>query len=55
MIKTGLPKRLCDHCIELQALILSHTAHSEYELDGVVPETHMTRQMDDISNTCEYS
>ena len=28
LIKAGLPKRIWDHCIELQALIRSHTAHS---------------------------
>ena len=50
MINTGSIKRLWDHCIWLQAIIFSHTAHSNYELDNEVPETRMTVQTDDISN-----
>ena len=52
LIKTGSPKRLWDHCIELQALIRSHTSHSNYELNDEVTETHMTGQTADISNIC---
>ena len=55
IIKTGSPKHLWDHFIKLQALISPHTAPSNYELDGKVPETRMTRQTADISNICEYS
>ena len=44
------PKRLWDHFIKLQALIRSHTAHSNYEVDGEVPKTRMTKQTADISN-----
>ena len=53
-ISTGLPKILLDHCIEMMTLILSHTAHTAYELRGEVPETIMTGQTADISNICEY-
>jgi len=55
MIQTGSPKRLWDHCIELQALVRSHTAHNSFALDGETPETRMTGQTADISNLCEYS
>ena len=54
LIKTGLPKRLWYHCIELQAKICCHTSHSNYDLDNEVPETHMTGKTDDISNICDY-
>ena len=54
MIKTGTPKRLWDHCIELEAMIRSHTANSHFALQGEVPETIMTGQTADISNLCEY-
>ena len=39
MIKTGAPKRLWDHCIELECLICSHTANDIYATGGEVPET----------------
>jgi len=54
MLKSGSPKRLWDHAIELEALIQSHTAHEIYVLQGQVPETIMTGQTADISNLCEY-
>ena len=54
MMKTGTPKRLWDHCIELEAMIRLHTALEIYALQGQVPETLMTGQTVDISNICEY-
>ena len=54
MMKIGTPKRLWDHCIELEAMIRSHTALEIYALQGQVPETLMTGQNADISNICEY-
>jgi hypothetical protein len=39
MIKTGSPKRLWDHCIELEALVRSNTALEIYALEGQTPET----------------
>ena len=53
--KTGFPNHLWDHYIELQALIISRTDHSNYELDSKVLATRMTGQTADISNICEYS
>ena len=38
MIKTGAPKCLWDHCIELEGLICSHTANDIYATDGEVPD-----------------
>ena len=54
-ISIGLLKHLWDHCIELKSFIHSYTAHSNYELDGELPENHMNVQTVDISNICEYS
>ena len=55
VIKTGTPKCLWDHYLELEALIRSNTALDYHILDGEVPEMLMTRQADDISHICEYS
>jgi hypothetical protein len=41
MIKTGAPKRLWDHCIELEGLIRSHTANDIDATGREVPETIM--------------
>ena len=54
LIKTVFPNILWDHCIELKSLTLSHTAHSNYELDGKVPDTCINGQTADISNICRY-
>ena len=42
MLKSGSPKPLLGHCIELEAQIRSHTALNMYGLEGQVPETLMT-------------
>ncbi len=42
MIKTGSPRVLWDHCIELEALICSSTSNNVYMTNGKVPETIMT-------------
>ena len=49
MVKSGAPRRLWDHCLELEALIRSNTALDIYELKGQVPETVMSRETSDIS------
>ncbi len=54
MMKTGTPKRLWDHSIELEGLLHSHTALEIYAFYGQVPEMVMTGQNPDISNLCEY-
>jgi hypothetical protein len=54
MIKTGSPRVLWDHCIELEALIRSSTNNNVYMTDGEVPETIMTGSTADISHICEF-
>jgi len=54
MIKTGSPRILWDHCIELEALIRSSTCNDIYMTNGKVPETIMTRSTADISHICEF-
>ena len=48
MTNSGSPKRIWDHCLELEGLIRSHTALDIYKLNGEVPETVITRDKDDI-------
>jgi hypothetical protein len=54
MIKTGSPRVLWDHCIELEALICSSTSNNVYMTNGEVPETIMTGSTADISHICEF-
>ena len=49
MEKTGSPKKLWDHLLELEALIRSNTAHHIYQLKGEVPETVVSEETSDIS------
>jgi hypothetical protein len=54
MIWTRSPKVLWGHCIELEALIRSHSANSIYETNGQVPEMIMTGTTADISHISEF-
>jgi hypothetical protein len=54
MVVSRCPKKLWDHCLELEALIQSHTALNSYELQGQVPETIVSGQTADISVLVEY-
>ncbi len=54
MIKTGFPRVLWDHCIELEALIHSSTSNNIYMTNGGVPETIMTGSTANISHICEF-
>ncbi len=54
MIKTGSPRVLWDHCIELEALIYSSTSNNVYMTNGKVPETIMTSSTANISHICEF-
>jgi hypothetical protein len=54
MIKTGSPRVLWDHCIELEALICSSTSNTAYMTNGKVPETIMTGSTANISHICEF-
>jgi hypothetical protein len=49
MAASKCPQRIWDHCIELEALIQSHTALDLFELQGQVPETIVSGQTADIS------
>ena len=55
MMKTGSPKVLWDHCIELEALIRSNTSNDIYMTYGEVPETIMTGSTAGISHICEFA
>jgi hypothetical protein len=58
MLRTGSPKTLRDHCIELEACIRSCTVNDIYETNGETngetPETIMTGSTADISHICEF-
>ncbi len=54
MIRTGSPRVLWDHCIELEALIRSSTSNNIYMTNGEVPETIMTGSTANISHICEF-
>ena len=55
MQSTGCPKRFWDDCIEMEAMIMSHTAHPLWELKGEVPETVMTGNTADISQFADLA
>ncbi len=54
MIKTGSPKCLSDHCLELEAYVHSCTSNDIYITAGQVPETIMTGNTADISHIAEF-
>ena len=55
MLRTGSPKRLWDHSLELEGAVCSHTCPGIFALDEQVPETVMMGgQTADISHLCEY-
>ena len=54
IIRKKSPKKLWDHCLELESLIRYHTAHNHFLLNGEVPETLMKGNGADISNISEY-
>ena len=54
IIRKQSPKKLWDHCLELESLICSHTAHDHFPLNGEFPKTLMKGTGADIRNICEY-
>jgi hypothetical protein len=54
IIKTGSPRVLWDHCIELEALIRLSTCNNVYMTNGKVPETIITGSTADISHIYEF-
>jgi hypothetical protein len=54
MLKKHSPKRLWDDCLELQAYIKSHTAGTDFGLNGKTPETMLSGETADISEFAEF-
>jgi hypothetical protein len=54
MIKTGSPKYLWDHCLELEAYVRSCTSNDIYMTASQVPETIMTGNTTNISHITEF-
>ncbi len=54
MIKTGSPKCLWDHCLELEVYVRSCTRKDIFLIAGQVPETIMTGNTADISHIAEF-
>ena len=54
MIKTGSPKTLWDHCLELEALVRSNSSNDIYMTNGQVPETIIKGTTADISHIAEF-
>ena len=55
MIKTGSPKKLWDHSIELQAFIWSHTSNVVHILNSETTEMFMKGETADTSRLCEFA
>ena len=53
-MRSLLPAKLWDHCIELEALILLHIALDIYELQGQVPEKLLSGKTVDIYPIVEH-
>jgi hypothetical protein len=54
MAVSQCPRKLWDHCLELEVIICLHTALDLYELQGQVPETIVSGQTADILPFVEY-
>ena len=54
MMRSLSPAKIWYHCIELEALILLHTALDIYELQGQVSETLLSGKTRDISPSVEH-
>jgi hypothetical protein len=54
MVRMRSPKSLWDDCLELEADIMSHTAHEGYVLQGQIPHAMVTGHTCDISRLAEF-
>ena len=54
MLKWNVPKKLWDHCLELELRIRSAMTLPRLDLDQETPETKMHGMSADISNICEF-
>ena len=55
MIRTGAPKRVWNHTIELEGFICSHIANDIYAMVGGVPEIIMGGGTAEISQICDFA
>ncbi len=55
MLRTGSPKLLWDHSLELEALVRSCTSNDLYMTACQVPETNMTGDTADINHITEFA
>ena len=54
MLKWNVPKKLWDHCLELESRIRSATTLPRFDLDHQTPEAKMHGMSSDISDICEF-
>ena len=54
MLKWNVPKKLWDHCLELESRIRSATTLPRFDLDHQTPEAKMNGMSADISDICEF-
>ena len=54
ILKQNVPKKLWDHCLELESRIRSATTLPRFDLDNQTPEAKMHGMPSDISDICEF-
>ena len=54
MLKRNVPKKLWDHCLELDSIICSATTLPRFDHDHQTPEAKMHGMSTDISDICEF-
>ena len=54
ILKRNVPKKLWDHCLELESRIRSATTLPHFELDHKTPEAKIHGMSSDISDICEF-
>ena len=54
MLKQNVPKKLWNHCLELESRIRYATTLPRFELDHQTPEAKMHGTSSDISDICEF-
>ena len=53
LLRCTAPKHLWDYCFELEAYIMSNSAHNIYKLQGEAPKAVMSGEASDISRFCK--
>ena len=54
ILKRNVPKKLWDHCLELESIIRSATTLTRFDLDHQTPEAKIQGMSADISDICEF-